>query len=362
MKKILTSRISHVVVLSIALGAASGVLATAMTNSYLSDYALQLNQFTRPLSLDESGPKAFPNSYAEATKHFSDVALESVVSIFPKSAKTTYGYTQDASIGTGVIVTSDGWIVAPMLSSLSTDALSIQIKDQLYDVTRVVIDPLTQTVFLKCTANNLSVVRFGNAFDLSVGDQLFASMYANQFSQASVAQQIWQQGTLLSSDVPSRRVSLLANINSSSAPVFDLSGSFVGFASKKDAQLTLLPFEYVLPSLNALLEKKDISHAMLGVTYLDLAHTVGFSDVLRRGYQTGAYVTGPTAVRKGSPAALAGIMEGDIIVAMNGQDINQTRGLNERLLSVRPGDTISLMIDRKGEKKTIDVVLGEYNK
>lgn len=362
MKKILTSRIAHVVVLSIALGAASGVLATAMTNSALSDYALQLNQFTRPLSLDESGPKAFPSSYAEATKHFSDVTLASVVSIFPKSAKTAYGYEQDASIGTGVIVTSDGWIVAPMLSSLSADALSVQIKDQLYDVIRVVIDPLTQTVFLKCTANNLSVVRFGNAFDLSVGDQLFASMYANQFSQASVAQQIWQQGTLLSSDIPSRRVSLLANIYSTSAPIFDLSGSFVGFAFKKDTQFTLLPFEHVLPSLNALLEKKDISHPALGIMYLDLAHAVGFSDALRRGYQTGAYVTGPSAVRKGSPAANAGIMEGDIIVAMNGLDMNQTRGLNERLLSVRPGDTISLMIDRKGEKKTIDVVLGEYNK
>lgn len=362
MKKIFTSRIAHVVILSIAFGAASGVLATAMTNSYLSDYALQLNQFTRPLSLEETGPKAFPNSYAEATKHFSDVALESVVSIFPKSAKTMYGYTQDASIGTGVIVTSDGWIVAPMLSSLSADALSVQVKDQVYDVTRVVVDPFTQTVFLKCTANNLSVVRFGNAFDLSVGDQLFVSMHANQFSQASVLQQLWQQGTLLSSDVPSRRVALIATMNGTSAPVFDLSGSFVGFVLKKDTQVTLSPFEYVLPSLNALLEKKDLLHPTLGITYLDLAHTVGFSDALRRGYQTGAYITGPAAVKKGSPAAMAKLIEGDIVIAMNGQDMNQSRGLNERLLSARPGDTITLTIDRAGEKKTIDVVLGEYSK
>ncbi|OGL97365.1 hypothetical protein A2318_02785 [Candidatus Uhrbacteria bacterium RIFOXYB2_FULL_45_11] len=362
MKKMFTSRIAHVVLLSVSLGAASGVLATAMTNSYLSDYALQLNQLTRPLSLDETGPKAFPQSYAEATKHFSDVTLASVVSVFPKSAKTAYGYAQDASIGTGVIVTSDGWIVAPMLSLLSADALSVQMKDQMYDVTRVVTDPLTQTVFLKCTANNLSVVRFGNAFDLSAGDQLFASMHANQFSQASVQQQLWQQGTLLSSDVPSRRVSLFANIQNASAPIFDLSGSFVGFALKKDSQVTLFPLEYVLPSLNALLEKKEISHASLGVTYLDLAHTVGFSDALRRGYQTGAYITGPTAVKKGSPAAAAKLKEGDIVISMNGQDINQTRGLNERLFSVRAGETISLTIDRAGEKKMIDVVLGEYNK
>ena len=362
MKKMLKSRVLHVVVLSVALGAASGVLATAMTNSYLSEYALQLNQFTRPLSLETNGPKAFPNSYAEATKHFTDASLVSVVSIFPKSAKTTYGFAEDASIGTGVIVTSDGWIMAPALPLLSADALSVQIKDQVYEVTRVVTDPITQTVFLKCSVNNVSVIRFGGAFDLSIGDQLFVSSRVNQFAPASVVQQIWQQSAVLSSDIPSRRVLLSSQTGATNAAVFDLSGSFVGFVSKKEAQATIVPLEHILPSLNALLEKKDVSHPALGVSYVDLAHTIGLTDALRRGYTAGALVTGRPAVRKGSPAAMAGIMEGDIITAINGQEMNQTRGLNERLLSARAGEKISLSIDRRGEKITIEVVLGEYTK
>ncbi|MCX6714614.1 MAG: PDZ domain-containing protein [Candidatus Uhrbacteria bacterium] len=359
MKKLLKSRVVHVVVLSIALGTASGILATAMTNSYLSDYAVQLNQFTHPLQLDAVGPKAFPNSYAEAIAHFSEGSLTSVVSLFPKSAKTTYGFAEDTAIGTGVIVTSDGWIVASALPTASADTLVVQIKDQIFDVTRIVVDPLTQTVFLKCAANNLPVVGFGSAFDLSVGDQLFVSTHVNQFTQASVIQQNWQQGTILSSDVPSRRVILATNMIGASAPAFDLSGSFVGFVSKKDTQFVLFPFENALPSLNALLEKKDVVHPVLGVSYLDLAHTVGISDAMRRGHQTGAYVTGRPAVRKGSPAAVAQIVEGNIITALNGQELDQTRGLNERLLSLHAGDKISLTIDRGGEKKTIDVVLGE---
>lgn len=358
----LKSRVAHVVLLSIVFGAASGVLATALTNSYLSDYALQLNQYTRPLKLDAVGPKAFPNSYAEAMNHFSDGSLASVVSLFPKSARTTYGFAEDAAIGTGVIVTSDGWIVASALPSVSVDTLVVQIKDQIYDVTRMVVDPLTQTVFLKCTVNNLPVVGFGSAFDLSVGDQLFVSTHVNRFTQASVIQQVWQQGTILSSDIPTRRVLLATNINESSAPAFDLSGSFVGFVTKKDAQFTLFPFENVLPSLNAILEKKEIVHPMLGVSYLDLAHAVGVTETFRRGHQTGAYVTGHPAVRKGSPAAIAGIVEGDIITALNGQEINQVRGLNERLLSVRVGDKISFTIDRAGEKKNIDAVLSAERK
>lgn len=362
MKNFIKSRMVHVIVLSVVLGGASGIFTAAMTSSYLADYALQLNGNTRPLGLNEMGPKAFPNSYADATKRFADVSLQSVVSIFPKAAKTVNGFSQESMIATGVIVTSDGWIVVPSLSSVSAEGLSVQIKDQVYDVVRMVTDPLTQVVFLKCTVNNLPVVGFGNAFDLSIGDQLFITSHADQLSQTSVVEQIWQQGMVLSSDIPSRRLLLSSTTIGANANAFNLSGSFVGFVLKKDTQSVLLPFENIIPSLQALLEKKQISHPALGVSYLDLAHTVGVADSLRRGYQAGAYVTGHPAIKKGSPAAIAGLLEGDIITAWNGEEIDQTHGLNEYLLSAHVGDKIVLSIDRAGEKKNVDVVLGEYTK
>jgi serine protease Do len=362
MKKILTSKITHLIFLSIALGGLSGIFATAMTNSYLSDYALQLNEQTLPLGLEKNGPKAFPDSYAEATKRFTDISLKSVVSLFPKSSKTAYGFTQEASIATGVIVTSDGWIAVPSLPLVAAEAISVQIKDQVYEVTRMVTDPLTQVVFLKCTATNLPVVGFGGGLDLSIGDQLFVASRADQLSLTSVVEQMWQRGMILSSDVPSRRVLLSSPLVGANAPVFNLSGAFVGFALKKDAQTILLPFEDVTPSLYSLLEKKEITHPSFGVSYLDLTHSIGLEDSLRRGHQTGAYVTGRPAVKKGSPAALSGIKEGDIILAWNGEDINQTRSLNEYVLTARAGDKVSVTIDRAGETKKIDVVLGEYIK
>ena len=363
MKNLFKTRTVHVIVLSVVLGATSGILATAMTSSYLSDYALQLSENTRPLGLNEVSPKAFPNSYADATKRFVDASLQSVVTIYPKSAKTTNGYTQESAIATGVIVTSDGWIVAPTLPSLAADALSVQIKDQVYDVARMVVDPLTQVVFLKCDANNLSVVGFGNALDLSIGDQLFVTTNANQLASASVVEHVLQQGSVLFSDVPSERVKIsFVYPMMERAAVFNLSGAFVGFVQNKDSQSLLLPFEDVVPSLQALLEKKQISHPSLGVSYLDLAHAVGVSDILRRNHQVGAYVTGHPAVRKGSPAALAGITEGDIITTWNGELIDQTHGLNDYVLGANVGDKISLTLDRKGETKNVDVILGEYSK
>lgn len=362
MKNFFQSRTVHVVILSIVLGATSGILATAMTSSYLSDYALQLSENTRPLGLNEISPKASSNSSTDATKRFVDASLQSVVSIYPKASKTVNGYTQESAIATGVIVTSDGWIVAPTFPSVPAESLSVQIKDQVYDVVRMVIDPLTQVVFLKCAVTNLPVVGFGNALDLSIGDPLFVTTNANQLDQVFVAEQLWQQGTILSSDVPSRRVLLSSTDLFMNAGAFNLSGAFVGFVQKKDTQIILLPFEDVVPSLQALLEKKQLSHPSLGVSYLDLAHAIGVTDALRRGHQTGAYVTGHPAVKKGSPAVLAGILEGDIVTAWNGEVIDQTRCLNEFVLAAHVGDKISLTIDRKGETKNIEVVLGEYAK
>ncbi len=338
------------------------MLATAMTSSYLSDYALQLNQLTRPLQLESIGPRAFPNSYAEATKRFSETALASVVSVFPTSAKTAYGFTEDTALTTGVVVTSDGWVAVPFIPNATAELLSVQIKDQVYDVVRVVVDPLTQTVFLKCNAANLTVVGFGSAFDLSTGDQLFMSIQSDRFAQASVLEQLTQQGLVLSSDVVTRRVLLATHLNGISAPLFDLSGSFVGFSQKKEAQTLLVPFEQIQPGLNAVLEKKTISHPSLGVSYVDLAHAVGFDETLRRGRMMGAYVTGYTTAKKGSAAAVAGIMEGDILLSVNGQELTSARGLQERLLSLRAGDTVNIQLDRAGEVKTMEVVLGEYTK
>ena len=53
------------------------------------------------------------------------------------------------------------------------------------------------------------------------------------------------------------------------------------------------------------------------------------------------------------------IKEGDIVTMYNGQELDQTHGLNEFVLASKAGDKVSLTIERNGEVKNIDVVLGE---
>jgi S1-C subfamily serine protease len=64
------------------------------------------------------------------------------------------------------------------------------------------------------------------------------------------------------------------------------------------------------------------------------------------------------AVQPGSPAAFAGLREDDIVVAMDGQQIDATHSLRDLVLAHKPGDIARLEIQRNGQAFTVSVTLG----
>ncbi len=353
---------ARTIVLSVLLGGASGVLATAVTSNHLSDYALQLAELTRPLRITEDRPKAFPNSYGEAVGRFAETSLRSVVTVYPKSPKGTEGYVREEALGSGIVVTSDGWIAVRETTPIVFEQSVIGIKDQLYPVVSVMRDTLTHVAFVKVQANSLPVVEFGNAFDTVLGQQIFIANSDSSIATASVVKQAWPQGFIVSTDVPSRRFVLdqIGLVNGS--PAFDLSGALVGFVDATQTASSLVPIEIVLPALSSLLEKKQIMRPSLGVLYVDIAHSVGFAETKKRGFITGAYVVGRPVPKKGTPAAIAGLLEGDIILSVNGQNVNEKHGLDELISTRKAHEEVTIVYDRAGEKKTVKVVLGVFVK
>ncbi len=60
-----------------------------------------------------------------------------------------------------------------------------------------------------------------------------------------------------------------------------------------------------------------------------------------------------------SPAEAAGIQQGDLVVAVNGEEVNDGRELIVRIRSFEPGETVTLDVERSGEPAAVDVVLGK---
>ena len=107
-----------------------------------------------------------------------------------------------------------------------------------------------------------------------------------------------------------------------------------------------------------------ISRAYLGIRYADITPAIKEANDLSVDY--GALVLrGDTpadlAVIPGSPANKAGIVEGDIILEIDGVTLDEGRSLSSLVANKKPGDTVSLKILSKGDEKTVTVKLEELD-
>ncbi len=99
----------------------------------------------------------------------------------------------------------------------------------------------------------------------------------------------------------------------------------------------------------------------IGVYYVELDPTT--AKAFNAPIDHGALIRKPEgsdqpAVQPGSPAAFAGLREGDIVVAMDGQQIDATHSLRDLVLAHKPGDIARLDIQRNGQAFTVSVTLG----
>ncbi len=345
----------YTIIVAFVLGGASGIMGTAWTSSYLSDYAVQLTELTTPLRLSQERPRNFPSSYKDAVDRLIESSLPSIAEIY-QGQPGPLGYLQ-APLQTAVVLTTDGWM-AMSVDPTHTHTLvgaEASVNGKLYPVTQSVYDSNTQILFAKVNADGLPVASFGKGRETRLGEQVFVARSQTEFVTTSIARHAWPEAKSVSSDTTNH---FLYAVNSvlPGEIVFNLNGEVVGIG-RTDA--SILPFENILPGFRSLLEKKMITHPTLGVQYVDLAHAKFISGALSRSLRNGALLYGSSAIEKGSAAKTAGLKSGDILLSINGETINETQGLDELLSQYHPSDTIQVRFDRDGKQLTVSVVLGE---
>lgn len=343
----------YTIILSLVLGVASGILGTAWTSSYLSDYALELSELTATLQVEQEKPRNLPSSYNEAVEGLIESSLSSIAEIYT-GAKSTFGYSSDNLTERGVVLTTDGWIAIASVNPLRVSTLKsarVRVDEKMYSIIEQAYDQTTKTLFAKLDANNLSVVSFGNGRKTRVGEQVFIVSSTSRFTSAEISQHVWSQAKPISSDEPQRRIELNQQIEDGEI-VFSLNGDVIGFSQNG----TVLPFESILPAFRSLLETKKISRPSFGANFVDLSHQVDVPAEWSRGLKNGALLY---TIKPASSAKTAGLRAGDILLAINNETINEQNGLDELLEQYKVGDKISVLYDRLGEVQTVDVVLGE---
>ena len=136
----------------------------------------------------------------------------------------------------------------------------------------------------------------------------------------------------------------------------------INTAVASDAQSVgfAIPIDQAKSAISSVESTGEIKVPYLGVRYEAVDATLAAQDKLPITY--GALVmgeNGQAAVASGSPAAAAGIKSGDIIESVNGTQINAENDLGNLIDQHSVGDTVTLVVNRKGAEMTFTVTLAE---
>jgi serine protease Do len=259
---------------------------------------------------------------------------------------------QTMGAGSGFIIDPSGLIVTNNHVVGHADKIVVSLTNGTRLAARVIgSDELTDVALIKVQANGpLPAVAFGDSRVVEVGDWVLAAGNPFGLGGSVTAGIISARGRDLGAGPFDNFLQLDAPINpgNSGGPIFNMDGQVIAIStaivSPSGGSVGIgfaTPSELVIPIVNQLRGSGHIERGWLGVAVEDSNGGVTVANVERT-----------------SPAARAGIRQGDLIVAVNGDHIETSRGLIRAVAAVSPGANVNLSIRRQGRDVDVPVTVG----
>ncbi len=269
------------------------------------------------------------------------------------------------SLGSGFFVSDDGYIVTNNHVVQGADVIHVTMDDKNgkskdYKATLIGADEETDLALLKVEAKNLPFLVFGNSDNLKVGEWLLAIGNPFGLDHTVTAGILSAKGRNIRSGPFDNFLQTDASINpgNSGGPLLNMDGQVVGIntaiiASGQGIGFAI-PSNMAAKIIDQIKDGKKVSRGWLGVTIQDVdengAKALGMKD------STGALVG---SVMANEPAQKAGIKDGDVIIAVDHKNIEDSAALLRAIADKAPGSTALLTIWRDGKTMDITVTLGE---
>ena len=344
---------------------------------------LSFEKANTPITILDSGSDGNTVSFTEGTvADIVDKVSESVVSIVTSTKTTSYfgqSYTGSAA-GTGMIVTSDGYVLTNKHVIDGATKINVVLDDgtTYEDVKVAATDPLNDVAFLKISdVSDLKPVTLGDSKTVSVGQQVIAIGNALGQYQNSVTSGI-VSGTgrsLTASDSTGTKTEKLSdmiqtdaaiNSGNSGGPLVNAAGEVIGINTATTSSAENMGFAIPISSVKGMLKQLTktgkASRAYVGVYGVDITAEVAKEYNLPVSY--GAYLYSSSkysSVIKDTPAEKAGLKDKDIITKVNNAKVGEQGSLSSLVGEYEPGDTVQLTVIREGKEIGIKVTLGSYS-
>jgi serine protease Do len=301
----------------------------------------------------------------------------SVVQVNIRAVQATpFGLQQAEGQGSGVIYRKDGYIITNNHVVQDADEVNVAFADGSTERGEVVgRDPSTEIAVVKVNRDDLPAAKFSESHDLVVGQRAVAIGSPSGFQSTVTSGVISGLNREISPQVVGGRQQDPALVDLIQTDAAISPGNSGGALADQDGEIVGINVAYLpqtqsgapaeglgfaIPSTTAtsvadqLIENGRATHPYLGVSLADL--TPEIAQQFSISVNSGALVV---EVEPGGPADDAGLASKDVITALGSTEIKDSGYLIAALRDYKPGETVTLTINRNGEQSNVDLTLGD---
>ncbi|MCX6185931.1 MAG: trypsin-like peptidase domain-containing protein [Bacteroidetes bacterium] len=272
-----------------------------------------------------------------------------------------------ASSGSGVILTDDGYIVTNNHVVKDADVIEVITNNQKQSYKAKIIgtDPSTDLALLKIEGSNLPHLTLGNSDNVEIGEWVIAVGNPFNLTSTVTAGIVSAKGrniNIVNNQFPIEsfiQTDAAINPGNSGGALVDLNGKLIGIntaiasnTGSYNGYGFAIPVNIVAKIVKDLVEFKEVQRGFTGMDVKDI--DAELAKKLNINNNLGVYVS---SVLAEGPADNAGVRAGDIIVKVNGRDIDSKSIFDEHIEYLRPGEKAKMSIIRNGKEMEFAVNL-----
>lgn len=277
---------------------------------------------------------------------------------------------QQLGLGSGVIISDDGYIVTNNHVIADAERLEVTLNDNRnFPATVVGTDPTTDLALIKIDAPQLHVIPMGNSEDLRVGEWVlavgnpfgFTSTVTSGIVSAKARNISTTTGMPSSGGIESYiQTDAAVNQGNSGGALVNLKGELVGINTAIYSSTGTyagcsfaIPTSIVQKVIGDIKSYGTVQRAYLGIRFIELSPEL-INEKKLNGPTSGIYVA---EIEERSAAMAAGLAEGDIITAINGKPTRTTAEMQEVITHFSPGDKVNIEYYRDGNAYSVETTL-----
>ncbi|OGS98498.1 MAG: protease Do, partial [Gallionellales bacterium RIFCSPLOWO2_02_60_31] len=271
---------------------------------------------------------------------------------------------ESQSLGSGFIISADGYIMTNAHVVDSAEKITVRLTDKREFRAKVIgADRRTDVALLKIEATGLPKITVGDPNKLKVGEWVVAIGSPFGFDSSVTAGIVSAKGRSLPQDnfVPFIQTDVAINPGNSGGPLFNMNGEVVGINSqiytRSGGSMGLsfaIPIDVATQVTEQLRTSGKVTRGRIGVTIQELTRELAESFGLSK--PVGALIS---SVEKNGPADKAGIEASDVILKFDGKPVNSSSDLPRMVAATKPGSKVAVDLWRKGGSRQVTVEIAE---